>query len=349
MGDQTNWSVRLGRWGGVYVRLHIFFLLFVAMSLYIGAQSPGQVDRIAVTSLMILLASVIWHEFWHHRVALWLGGFTRESVLVPWGGLSSISIPPRDHKSELLIYLAGPLANLAICLVCVPPLLFFENVNILGHLNPIQPALVFEDGALVQSSLSLILWINWLLLLVNLIPASPFDGGKILIAALAPYLGREFASVMTARLAKGTALVLLIVAWFTRDPVSTAVVPVWFALVLLAILLFFSGHVEPERREKKAGEEDELFGYDFSQGYTSLERSTEVIAEEKESPIGHWLEQRRLARQQREVEQEAEEDSRVDEILSRLHRYGMAGLSDDDRALLERVSARYRNRLSDRA
>ena len=86
-------------------------------------------------------------------------------------------------------------------------------------------------------------------------------------------------------------------------------------------------------------------GYDFSQGYTSLERSTQSLDEKAQSPISQWLEQRRQARQRREEQQEADEERRVDEILARLHEHGLRNLSDEDRSILERVSARYRNRM----
>jgi hypothetical protein len=47
-----------------------------------------------------------------------------------------------------------------------------------------------------------------------------------------------------------------------------------------------------------------------------------------------------------EQQQEADEERSLDEILERLHRHGRESLSPEDRALLERVSARYRSRLS---
>jgi hypothetical protein len=89
-----------------------------------------------------------------------------------------------------------------------------------------------------------------------------------------------------------------------------------------------------------------LFGYDFSQGYTSLERST-TRHEAQVGPITRWIQRRRQARFQRQREVEAEEERRVDDILVRLHTHGIDSLSDEDRSLLKRVSARYRQRNSE--
>ena len=57
-----------------------------------------------------------------------------------------------------------------------------------------------------------------------------------------------------------------------------------------------------------------------------------------------WLDNRREARRQREKELEEHDDQRVDEVLARLHDLGPGAMSEEDRALLDRVSARYRNR-----
>lgn len=325
MRDQTNWSVNLGRWGGVQVRLHIFFFFFAVLTLYLSIQDTGatraESDWAVIASLVVLFVSVGWHELWHHRVATWLGGYMRECVLVPWGGMSSISVP-RDYKSELLIYLAGPLANAAICLVCLPAVFAFEGMGFLNHLHPLQPQLGPGNESLLHTMFAITLWINWLLFIVNLIPAHPFDGGRILQAALTSVLGRQRAWLATNILAKVAAVALVIVACFIQNPSNEQMIKGWFALVMVAVLLFFSGLPEPEKPERKP-DEDDLFGYDFSQGYTSLERSAESIEEDEASPIGQWLEQRRETRKQREVEIEADEEQRLDEVLARLHEGGI--------------------------
>jgi stage IV sporulation protein FB len=57
-----------------------------------------------------------------------------------------------------------------------------------------------------------------------------------------------------------------------------------------------------------------------------------------------WLQNRREMRRRKRLWQEQEEERQVDSILLRLHEVGLEGLSAKERALLNRVSARYRNR-----
>jgi hypothetical protein len=114
-------------------------------------------------------------------------------------------------------------------------------------------------------------------------------------------------------------------------------------LVLFGLFLFFSARQEAERmREHDSG--DATLGYDFSQGYTSLERHDAPRTARKPGPLRRWLDARRTQRIERQQQREFEEERRVDEILARLHETGMDGLTDEDRALLDRVSARYRDR-----
>ena len=111
---------------------------------------------------------------------------------------------------------------------------------------------------------------------------------------------------------------------------------------MLAVFVFFSASTEAARAEQTDWNE-ELFSYDFSQGYTSLERSSEP-RQQPQGSLQRWINGRRERRQRRRQMQEREEEREVDEILSRLHQSGMQGLTARERAILQRVSARYRNR-----
>ena len=111
----------------------------------------------------------------------------------------------------------------------------------------------------------------------------------------------------------------------------------------MAIYLYFSARRESQRVDDEVGEDD-LFGYDFSQGYTSLERPP-AAARHHPGPLRRWLEQRRQIRERRLRELEAEEERRVDEVLIRIKESGKESLTSEEQSLLERVSARYRNRL----
>ncbi len=351
MRDQTIWSISLGRWGGVQVRIHIFFLLFAVLTLFLATNLAGQAidDNFdwAVTSLVILFVSVVWHELWHHRIAHSYGGIADATLLMPWGGISSFRHLP-DAKSELVVGLAGPLSNLVISCVCLPILWFETHLNPLSMLHPLQPMLQTSDESLFVTTFAIIFWANWVLFLVNLVPAYPFDGGQILHGILSPALGKQYAARIVDRFARVAAIGLVIAAYLLRQPAPGEIIPMWLALLVLAIFLFFSGAPSTPRPAQEADDEEDVLGYDFSAGYTSLERSVEAMDEMEPSPISQWIEQRRETRHRRQAEMELEEDQLMDEILERLHLHGMESLSDEERELLERVSARYRNRSRDR-
>ena len=143
---------------------------------------------------------------------------------------------------------------------------------------------------------------------------------------------------------------MLLVAAVLVSNYETVLVPPWLALMLLAVFVFFSARREEMQFADVEGDDEHVFGYDFSQGYTSLEGRLEADDEvsarsvSQASALSRWFEKRRKVRECRLREQEADDEQRVDEILSRLHQHGMHSLSRGDRALLQRVSQRYRSR-----
>ena len=366
MRDPWIWSVSLGRWWNVQVRLHLFFLLFGVFTLYVSSiPYLGQPNWLGVSCVLTLLVSVMLHEVGHVAVARRLGGLADEVVIGPLGGLSQARVPYEPH-SELVALMAGPLVNVGICLVTAICLMFYPGINLIGLLHPLFPAQI-TAGTPLLVALKLTFWINWLLLLFNLLPVYPFDGGAALRAVLTflwPELDTQQSLTTVARLGKVLAALLLVAAWLmmdqepgqwqvdAADKYPTIRVPPWFVLTLLSIFVFFSARREERQFSEIEANEDDVFGYDFSQGYTSLERSIESGGDaapksiSREGAFARWWKKRREARQRQLRKQEADDEKRVDEVLSRLHEGGLDSLSREDRELLQRVSQRYRSRQS---
>jgi Zn-dependent protease len=346
MHGQANWSMSLGRWGGIAFRVHILFFLFAAVTVFLGWQQRNEhqdMPWIAIASISILFISVLLHELAHYFAATQFGGSGDEIVIWPLGGLAEMRAP-YEPQAECLMHLAGPFVNLVLSLATGIVLCFVDRAGVFGLFNPLAPQGLTEAAATWILLLKLTCWINWVLLLVNLLPVFPFDGGRALragLCALWPDASPHRASAIVTVLAKGAALALVILAWFVQDQTGTFV-PLWFSLVVLAIFLYFGAKQEAGAREE-FDSEDDLFGYDFSQGYTSLEESSRRD-EPQPGPFQRWLEERRAAKLEREREIAAEEERRADELLAQLHEKGMDSLSDEERSLLKRVSARYRQR-----
>ena len=181
-----------------------------------------------------------------------------------------------------------------------------------------------------------------MIFLTNLIPALPFDSGK----ALRAYLTHD--ALTSTKDSPGPALVarscsiLLVVAGLLRlllfgkgDGLT---------LIAIAVLIEITLRVEAQAFEDGGFFDDGVFGYDFSEGYTSLESGAAKVRPYRESALKRWRRRRSELRRQRRQAREAAEDRRMDEILEKLHREGRSALSDEEHRFLIRVSAKYRNR-----
>ncbi len=95
--------------------------------------------------------------------------------------------------------------------------------------------------------------------------------------------------------------------------------------------------------------DDSFLGYDFSEGYTSLDRSDEKsIEDEHEDPafgiLDRWKARREEERSLRDQEERQHEAAQLDLILDKLHTHGRESLTSRELSLLNRVSARLRQR-----
>jgi Zn-dependent protease len=360
MRDQGSWSLSLGRWGGVHVRLHAVLLVFTAVTIYLSWRAaheaalaqesrldPSLIWLTALT-LAVLVVSVLLHELGHLYAAARLGCTMDEIVLGPLGGLA----PPRaahDAQAEIAVYLAGPLVNLFLCVASAPLLFIQPETDIVGLLNLLHPRGV-GAGPWSADAVKLVFWVNWVLFCVNFIPAFPFDGGRALraaILAVRPTIGRQFATMVVVRLAKFAALALILGAWLVREGNPGGVAPAWFVFVLLGIFLFFSAKQE----ERKSEEWDDIshLGYDYpSAPYGHFDAGHEPV-ESHVGFLGRWLERRRESKLRLQRESDARDEMLMDEVLDRVHKYGLNSLSEEERALLHRVSQRYRGRLGNGA
>lgn len=337
MRDLLSWNLPLGRWAGVNVRLHVFFLILglVFWQAAIVSDDPSLRWNYALM-LGVLLISVLVHETAHVATSARLGYIPEQVVLWPLGGLAHVGLP-HQPLAELITALAGPLANLTIAAVCMLALLL-TRPDLLSF-NPLAPP--YSDTIHGPLVLAIAFWVNWVLVLVNLLPAAPLDAGRAVRALLWIRVGARSAAVHSAALSRLTGVLLLILGLIAQSKYPFAVLP----MGLLGCVLFFAPRSESERLAEIDGDETPL-GYDFSQGYTSLERHSEpaTSARRRASLFRRWLERRRQLRLRKQQQREEEEDRKADDILARLHTYGVDGLSSEDRAILNRVSARLRNK-----
>lgn len=193
---------------GISVRLHWTFILFI---LWIALSNPGNLSDKAseVIFLLSIFTCVVLHEYGHALTARVFGINTRDITLYPIGGVALLVRDPKP-KEEFFIALAGPLVN-----VVIATLIFnFYEIN--------EAALISDEA----SFWTRIFLANIVLVVFNMIPAYPMDGGRVLRSALGLVLSQGSATVISARIGQlfsiimaGLALyfghtVLLIIALF---------------------------------------------------------------------------------------------------------------------------------------
>jgi Zn-dependent protease/predicted transcriptional regulator len=181
-GKMRNWSIFTARFGGREVRIHLTFvvLLLFLLLVEVNRSGPRVITRVVIITGLILLSAML-HEFGHIWISARQGFPMKGFVLLPIGGLtmgdpSIQEESARNLRKEISIALAGPLVNAVLAGITA------AAIFAMGMVHTIRlTSLVLTPANLVTS----FFWINTCLFVVNLLPAFPLDGGRILRAVLA--------------------------------------------------------------------------------------------------------------------------------------------------------------------
>jgi len=186
-----SWSIPILRVAGIELRIHITFLLligWVAFAYYAQGGSPAALG--GVLYILILFACVVLHEFGHALAGKAFGINTPDITLLPIGGVARLERIPEEPVQELIIAAAGPAVTAIIAL----------GAFIGGGSWSYAPT--------TQTSIPDVLFtINVMLLLFNLLPAFPMDGGRVLRALLATRMSYARATQVAATVGQGFAFV----------------------------------------------------------------------------------------------------------------------------------------------
>lgn len=202
-----KWSWRVGRIAGIDIDVHATFALLILYVAIVEYQQSRSVASVAVTVafLLVVFASILAHEFGHALTARRYGIATRGITLLPIGGVARLDRLPSKPQQELAIAIAGPLVSLAIGLA------LYLVLRLLG-----TPAVVGDIASSGGGFLARVMWVNVAVVLFNLLPAFPMDGGRVLRAALAIKLGAVRATTIAARVGRAFALLFGIIGLFTN-------------------------------------------------------------------------------------------------------------------------------------
>ena len=373
MNDPFAWSLPLGRLFGVTVRVHwLFPFIAIGYVLHVAwgkTMLPGTDDGTgtwgrypngawvdACVFMLLLFFSVVLHEYGHCFAARGVGGEASEVLLWPLGGLANVEVPHRPGP-HFLTAAAGPATNVALAVLCVLVLLCMGDNSVQPAWNPLPG---FSDSFPLRNAAGKVqlypwgsneakefwwyhpsvwlvrfFWINYFMAVLNVVLCGfPLDGGRMLQASLWPSLG--YRQSMLWAIFVGFAIVFIVGLYAI----------ILNSVMSLCLALFIYVSCQRQWVLLETGEGEGVFGYDFSQGYTSLERDqpqAAPVAKPKQSWWRRWLQRRAQRRLQQEMEQREAEEKRMDELLEKLHKEGRQALTDEEQRFMKRVSDRYRN------
>ena len=199
-----GWSYRIATIRGIDLKVHVTFAVLVLIVASNWA-SLGPVGVAFGAGLIVLLfACVTLHEFGHAIAAQHYGIPVKEIVLLPIGGIAVLGRAARDPMQELVIAAAGPAVNVAI-IALLAPLLY-----VIGEPLSAAPALLRPGGATpsLTEALHWLLGANISLVLFNLIPAFPLDGGRILRGLLGLRMEWSRATAWSTSIGQGLAMAM---------------------------------------------------------------------------------------------------------------------------------------------
>ncbi len=341
---------------------------------------------IVLLTVVVLFGVILLHEFGHCIGARRVGGDASEVLLWPLGGLAYVDVPHHWKANLITVVAgpATNLVICFCCAVALLGGGFLPGLNPLS--NPYEAAMhnvqdgrtytsvygmpnvyrsntaervpvivkfgkdanvAAENDDLGKSGLQWAVaptwavwvwrtfWMSWLLFLFNLIPAFPMDGGRIFRDLWWRRTGDYTQSTSLAcYVGYGSAAVMFMVCVYREDVMLAGLV---FMIVATCWQTLF--HLQ---NSGEAGP----FGYDFSQGYTSLERDDPDAPPAPPRPgfVRRWLNARQAKRIRKETEARAQDELRMEDLLEKIARMGKGSLTDEELRFMQQMSARYRNR-----
>ncbi|MBK7227156.1 MAG: site-2 protease family protein [Saprospiraceae bacterium] len=177
----------IGTFFKIPVKIHWTFLLIIAYVIGYGISEGATVMIIAVaiTSVLSLFLCVLLHEFGHALTARRYNVETEDIILLPIGGVARLRNMPDKPIKELVIAIMGPMVNLVIAIILFAVLVLLHGVEYFNTTN-----LTHIDESSFLSALPLLLEANIALIIFNMIPSFPMDGGRVLRALLAMKFGK---------------------------------------------------------------------------------------------------------------------------------------------------------------
>ncbi|MCX6019766.1 MAG: site-2 protease family protein [Chloroflexi bacterium] len=225
-------SFRIARIAEIDIKIHVTFFLILILGAFqwsnITHSTAGAFFGVGL--MLLLFVCVTLHELGHSLVARAFGIQVREITLLPLGGVAIMAKNPDKPLHELLIAAAGPLVNVVIAGVLIAVL----GADVRTSLLDAQGLIPDATSTSFSTLLFWLLAANISLVVFNLIPAFPLDGGRMLRALLAMLLGFPRAT----RIATGIGQIIAVAIGVY------GIINSQYLLVLTAVFIFFGASQE---------------------------------------------------------------------------------------------------------
>lgn len=223
-------SIQVARMFGIPVKLHWTFALLLVGVAYLGFTNNFGIQGtlLFLAFVLSLFFCVVLHELGHALSARYYRVNTLDIILSPIGGVARLTHLPKRPSHELIIAIAGPMVNVVIA--CISGLILWfsreDAFAIYGEdldafLNPVN-------------FLPLIMVINITLVLFNMVPAFPMDGGRVLRALLSMKLGRVRATMIASYIGRVIAVLFVILGLWQGQ----------FVLPFIGLFIFMAAAAE---------------------------------------------------------------------------------------------------------
>ena len=239
-------SVRIARVFGISIAIHWTFTLLIVYVIFIAMRQGADAAGVLVTIgfVLALFVCVVLHELGHALAGRAFGIGTRDITLLPIGGVARLERMPTEPWHEFWIAVAGPAVNVVIAAV-----LLAVNLALTGRVWPDFELLQGgEEGAVsfVELVRHEFVWqlamVNIVLVLFNMLPSFPMDGGRVLRALLAMRLDHAQATGIAAKVGAVMAALFIVLGLFTWNLV----------LILIAVFVFLGGQAEAQHARTRS-------------------------------------------------------------------------------------------------
>jgi Zn-dependent protease/predicted transcriptional regulator len=247
-------SLKIFTWFNIPVYIHWTFSLIIFYFMWLGFQESGTLAGIIESTglLIALFTCVLLHEFGHSLMARKYSIDTQDIILTPIGGIARLEKMPEKPQQELLVAIAGPMVNVIIALlifVGASIILFNDAIGWWYFQNAITEWSSFGAGdpdittmldnmegtiPVWQKMLPQLLFLNIMMVVFNLIPAFPMDGGRVLRALIAMQAGRLKATMVAARVGQAIAILFVVVGIYFNA----------FTMALIGFFVFTTARTE---------------------------------------------------------------------------------------------------------